>query len=198
MNGKVRNHVCPTLGVSLVATIALLMALSSSASAHKIVGRDGIAHACYRVKGKPKGTLRLVPKRAHCHKGERKVAWVVAGAVGATGATGATGAGGAGGAADSALVERVDQLTERVDQLGAKVEGLEATLAGVTNAELLAAIASLSKVGSLCEQAKTLTAQSNLFGEEFGGLLTTLSGTLLGAIFGGIEVPAALEPFSCA
>jgi hypothetical protein len=38
-------------------------------------GKNGTIQACYRVKGKPKGALRVVPAQQRCKRGERKVVW---------------------------------------------------------------------------------------------------------------------------
>lgn len=100
--------------LSLIAALALLV-FAPAAPAHKLVGHDGMIHACYKVKGKPRGALRAVRGRAKCHRGERKVAWPVRGS-GQTGATGAAGGPGS-DASITALSERVDALTARVEKL---------------------------------------------------------------------------------
>ncbi len=46
------------------------------------------------------------------------------------------------------------KLTEQVNSLSTRVDGLEATLAGVTNADLLAVVDSLPAIDSLCEQSE--------------------------------------------
>lgn len=178
----------------LVAALALLVS-APAASTHKIVGRDGKIHACYRVKGKPKGALRVVRShKVRCRRGERKIAWAVAAVSGAAGAGGAQGTqGGEGPSGDSALAAK---LTEQVNSLSARVDSLESTLAGVTNADLLAAIDSLPAIDSLCEQSEDLTEQVNLLGDAVGGL--GLSPAL--EAIGLLEIPTLpteLEPFSC-
>ena len=175
----------------LIAVLALLV-VAPPASPRKVVGRDGKIHACYRVKGKPKGALRVVRSRkARCHRGERKVSWAVAAVSGSAGADGAQGAAGSPG--DSALTTK---LTEQVNALSARIDGLESTLAGVTNADLLAAIDSLPAIDSLCQRSEDLTEQVNLLGDAVGGL--GLSPAL--EAIGLLEIPTlpeALEPFSC-
>lgn len=116
MNGTGHIRQRWLVGVSLAVTIASLTAFSVTASAHKIVGRDGTIHACYRVKGKPKGALRAVHGRAKCHRGERKIAWSARGSATQTGATGPAGSSGS-DAAIAALSERVDALATRVEKL---------------------------------------------------------------------------------
>lgn len=102
--------------LSLIAALALLV-FAPAASAHKIVGHDGMIHACYKVKGKPRGALRAVRGRAKCHRGERKVAWPIRGSAAQTGAAGAVGSPGADAAAIAALNERIDALSARVEKL---------------------------------------------------------------------------------
>ena len=101
--------------LSAIVLAALLLVCAPAASAHKIVGHDGKIHACYKVKGKPRGALRAVRGRAKCRRGERKVAWPVRGA-GQTGASGAAGSPGS-DATIAALSERLDALTARVEKL---------------------------------------------------------------------------------
>jgi len=180
------------LTLSLIAALALLL-FAPAASPHKIVGRDGKIHACYRVKGKPKGALRVVRSRkVRCRRGERKVAWAVAAVSGPAGAGGAQGGQGAEGSqGDTALSAK---LTEQINSLSTRIDGLESTLAGVTNADLLAAIDSLPAIDSLCEQSEDLTEQVNLLGDAVGGL------ELEGVLGGLLKIPALpepLEPFSC-
>lgn len=184
--------------VVVAALTALLACLAGSASAerHKLVGRDGKIHACYRVKGKPKGMVRVVRGANHrCRRGERRMAWRVA--ANADGASGAQGQSGSPGGASSSSSTDLAALEGKVGALAFKVEALEGILSGISNADLQEAIDAAPLVAAVCDQATLLTEQSNLLGEELDGLVTTLGGTILGAIFGGIEVPAALDPFSC-
>lgn len=110
-----------------LTALLILLASALAAPAHKIVGQDGKIHACYKVKGKPRGALRAVRGRAKCRRGERKVAWAVGGPAAQTGATGATGAAGSPGA-DAPTVAA---LSERIDALTARVEKLEGVVAAV-------------------------------------------------------------------
>jgi len=103
------------LALPLIALLALLV-FALAAPAHKIVGHDGKIHACYKVKGKPRGALRAVRGRAKCRRGERKVAWRVQGPAAQTGATGAAGSPGSDASA-AVLSERIDALTARVEKL---------------------------------------------------------------------------------
>lgn len=124
---------------SLAAGALLLTCLADRAAARGPVGRDGKIHACYRVKGKPKGALRVVRSaRARCRRGERKTSWSVAGspAAASQGAQGQAGASGSGDGDEAALKAQISALALRV-------EALESTLRGV------------------CEQTEELTSQSN-------------------------------------
>jgi hypothetical protein len=118
--------------LSAIVLAALLLVFAPAASAHKIVGHDGMIHACYKVKGKPKGAMRVVRGRAKCRRGERKVAWRVQGPAAQTGATGATGSPGA-DAAIAALSERLDALTARVEKLEAIVGAVCSQISLVTS-----------------------------------------------------------------
>ncbi len=190
--------------LAATATLAFSLALAGVAAAAP-VGKDGVIHACYRVKGKPKGAMRVVKSgKARCRRGERKVAWITTGAVGAAGIPGApgnAGAGGGGGAAGPEGTKSIlstSELEETIDLLTARVASLEGVLQGVTNAQLLAAIGAVPVLESVCGQVSTLVTQTNLLGSGVGGLVSTLSGSLLGSIFGGVDLPPALDPFACA
>lgn len=184
--------------VAAVATLALSLALAGVVSAAP-VGKDGKINACYRVKGKPKGALRVVKSpKARCHRGERKVAWILAGAAGAAGAAGEPGRAGSHGANGDGAVSSSTTLEEKVLALAGRVEELEGILAGVTNKALTDAIAAVPMVETLCGEVTGLIAQTNQLRGSVDSLVSTLSGTLLGAIFGGVGLPPALpETLSC-
>jgi hypothetical protein len=131
---------------SLAAGALLLTCLADTAAARGPVGRDGKIHACYRVKGKPKGALRVVRSaRAHCRRGERKTSWRVAGSLGTAsqGAQGQVGANGSGGADEVALKAQIGALALRVEELEGILQGYVALAEEV------------------CEQTEGLTGQSN-------------------------------------
>jgi hypothetical protein len=93
MNGIAVTQVnVKTLIVSLVGAAILLFALVGTAGAASPVGKDGKIHACYRVKGKPRGSLRVVPQsQKRCKRGERKVAWNASSMTGVPGVDGTAG-----------------------------------------------------------------------------------------------------------
>jgi hypothetical protein len=183
--------------LALLGALAALVLTSASASGASLVARDGKIHACYKAKGKGKGTLRVVRNaKVKCPKRWRKVAWSAAGPSGSQGGAGSPGAAGeAGGTGlpglSGAAGTVVKGLEDKVTELLKKVESLEAILKGVTNAELLAAIANTK---ALCAQVSTLTDQLNLVEEALGGLSLN---TLLAVVLEIPVLPGSLPSFSC-
>jgi hypothetical protein len=167
------------LAMGVVLLICLVAPVAQGA-----VGQDGQIHACYRVKGKPKGALRVVQSaRAHCRRGERKATWNVGGSAGTAsqGGQGAQGQAGAGGSAsdnEEALKAQVGALSLKVEALEGVLQditngdltGMLATLSGVTNPELQSAIGSVPLIEEVCGQTEELTGRSN----ALLGLLDTL------------------------
>jgi hypothetical protein len=191
------------MSLALLAVLGLTV-LGSTASAASPVAKDGKIHACYKAKGKGKGTLRLVRNgKTRCPKKWKKVAWYAAGQPGPAGPQGQSGSAGAPGA-NGQPGERglpgtagnvvVEDLEKEVKELLTKVQGLEAVLKGVTNADLKEAIAAVPIVETLCTQADVLTDQSNGLGAALSGLSTVVD-TL--TVMGLPTVPAALPPFEC-
>lgn len=185
----------------LILALLGFLAFSSTASAAPPVARDGKIYACYKAKGKGKGTLRLVRNgKVRCQRKWKKVSWYAKGAgygfgtpiAGPAGPTGPQGEQGVPGTAGNVVVE---QLEDKVAELLTKVGNLEAVLLGVTNTDLLNAIDVVPAVGALCEQAEDLTDQTTALGTTLGSLNTLLDTLLLG--FSPIEVPTALLDFSC-
>lgn len=199
MNGIAVTQVnVKALIVSLAGAAILLFALVGTAGAVSPVGKDGKIHACYRVKGKPKGSLRIVPaKQKRCKRGERKVAWSAAGMSGLPGAngnvgntggqSGSNGANGANGTSGNEVA-----LKSQITDLSLKLEGLEAILSGLTNNKLLGAVDAVKGltnsdlteavqtvpvVEQLCTQSSGLTDQANLLTQgltkevSLGGIL---------------------------
>jgi hypothetical protein len=181
-----------SLCISMAMVGLMSLALAGSAVAASAPGKDGKVHACYRVKGKAKGAMRVVPANKKCRRGERKLAWDVAGpsgAAGQTGTGGAPGAGGDGGTTGSTGSSGEAALQAKIASLTLKVEGLEGILQGVTNGDLTGTIGKLGGisglqltetvkqlpvVSSLCVQASGLPTQVN------NSLSTALSGLALG------------------
>ena len=210
-----------SLGLVVVAGLVSL-ALAGTAIAAPI-GKDGQIHACYRVKGKAKGAMRVTPPGKRCKRGERKLAWSVAGPAGPQGASGAQGGQGTQGSAGSTVSAGSSgstgagnvALETKVASLTLQVETLEGILDGVTNDDLTETINGLplvktglagltsdvtgltSDVGDLCTQATALTSQSNLLGTAIAGLSLNGALTVIGGLLNIPALPAALPAFSC-
>jgi len=193
----------------LLALCAFVLCTSTPASAASLVGSDGKIHACYKVKGKAKGTLRVVRSaKTKCPKKWKKVAWYVSGPAGPQGESGSNGGGGETGTNGSsglpgtpATATVVKQLEGKVTELLNKVTSLETVLKGIDNTQLKEAIAGIAKtealesaVGSLCSQASALTSKSGELGTALGGLSAVVD-TL--TLMGLPSIPAPLSPFSC-
>lgn len=186
----------------LILALLGLLALASTASAASPIAKDGKIHACYKVKGKGKGNLRLARNaKGHCPRRWKKVAWYANGGVvgpgtpGPAGPKGETGPAGSQGEKGTAGNVVVEGLEDKVTELLTKVESLEAVLKGVTNAELLNAIGLAPAVGALCEQSEDLTGQTTALGTSLDSLNTVIGGLVVG--FSPVSVPTALSPFSC-
>jgi len=175
---------------ALLSLAVLLVGFGATASGAPM-GKDGKLYACYKVKGKPKGAMRVVPgAKARCKRGERKVVWSVAGSISQAGANGQAGGGGQQGESGSTAtsssneaalktevaglklqVEGLEGLLQGVDKgdlsglleagLPARVNSLEGVLGEVTNAELEDAIESLPLLNDVCAQSSALTSALN-------------------------------------
>jgi hypothetical protein len=180
----------------------MLVCVPGSAAAAPLVGKDGRIHACYKAKGKAKGTLRVVRSaRARCPRGWKKTAWNGGGAPGAAGENGGNGVGEPGSAGGNGAngtagtnAAKVTSLESQVTELLTKLKSLESILAGVTNTQLKEAIGNVPVVATLCGEAKKLNEQSNGLGTALGAL-----GALLDPLTGGAlpTIPAALPAFQC-
>lgn len=201
------------LCLALVA-VGLMSAVLTSSAVGAPITKGGQVHACYRVKGKAKGAMRVVPAKKKCRRGEKKLAWSVAGPAGSAGQNGGSGGDGTSGsngsngaqgsAGEAALQAKIAGLT-------VKLEGLEGILGGVTNGDLIGTVAKLNGitglqlneavgtvpvVGSLCTQTSAVTSQANLLRGTIGGL--ALSPTL--EAIGLLQIPTlptALPAFAC-
>ena len=168
-----------------------LLVFSSSASAASPIAKDGKIHACYKAKGKGKGTLRLVRNgKVKCPKKWKKVAWYANGAgfgtpigtpgpAGPTGPQGERGAQGAPGTAGNVVVE---DLENKVKELLTRIEGLEDLI---------------PTVQSLCTQAETLTSQVNAVETAVSGLGLNAVLTTLGGVLEIPTLPGSLPSFNC-
>lgn len=203
----------PALAVFLLALCAFVVLTSSPASAASLVGKDGKIHACYKVKGKAKGSLRVVRSaKAKCPKRWKKVSWYASGPAGPQGESGPNGANGETGTNGSSGLPGttatgtvvVKGLEDKVAELLNKVTSLETILAGINNQQLKEAIASIADVkalettvGSLCSQSSTLTSQLNSVESALGGLSLNSVLTTLGGVLNIPALPGPLSSFSC-
>jgi hypothetical protein len=182
--------------VTLLAAVLALSAAGGSASAASLAGRDGMIHACFKAKGKAKGTLRVVRSaKVRCPRGWKKTAWsargpATSGGSGEGGTPGANGEGGAPGAKGS-----VASLETQVTELLTKVKSLESVLSGINNAQLKEAIGAVPVVQTLCAQAGKLNEQSTKLGESMQALNGVLGPLLIA--FVPVTVPTALPAFAC-
>lgn len=177
---------------------ALLLAGDAGAATSLI--KNGKINACYKVRGKAKGSMRLLAGKGHCKHGERKLSWSVAGTTGAQGATGAQGGegsqgstgpqgnpgakgesgSGGGGATLANLETKVASLNAEVQALEDLLEGVGTgdlsgvvnKLNGITGTQLGDAVSSVPIVSSLVPKVSSVE-----------GLLTGVgSGDLSGAV----------------
>jgi len=185
----------------LLGLCAFVLFTSAPASAAGIVAKDGKIHACYKAKGRGKGTLRVVRSaKVKCPKKWKKVSWYASGptgpqgAAGNPGANGETGTNGGSGLPGTTGTVTVKALEDKVTELLNKVQSLETILQGINNQQLKEAIAAVPVVGELCTQATALTSKSGELGTALGGLSTVLDTLTVLAL---PSIPTALPPFSC-
>lgn len=189
------------IGLALLGVLSALLLATASASGASLIAKDGKIHACYKAKGKGKGTLRVVRNaKVKCPKRWKKVSWYASGVPGQQGEAGAPGSAGEGGtngpsgSPGTTGTVVVKQLEDKVTELLTKVKSLEAILSGINNQQLKEAIAKVPAIGALCTQAKALNEQSTALGTALGGL-TTIVDTL--TVMGLPTVPVALPAFEC-
>jgi hypothetical protein len=172
--------------LGLLGVLGALLLGSASASGASLVAKDGKIHACYKAKGKGKGTLRVVRSaKVRCPKKWKKTSWYAAGQPGPrgeTGPAGATGAPGDRGLPGTAGNVVVEELEDKVSELLTRIEGLEDLI---------------PTVQSLCTQAETLTTQVNAVESAVEGLGLNAVLTTLGGVLEIPTLPGALPSFSC-
>ncbi|HEU4600111.1 MAG TPA: hypothetical protein VFS26_10200 [Solirubrobacterales bacterium] len=176
------------LALALLALGVCGLTIGQPANAAQLVaGRDGKVHACYKYKGRHRGTLRLVRSaKVRCSKKWRKVAWPVRAVPGPRGEAGVAGATGERGVPGTAGNVAVEELEGKVSELLTKVTNLESAIANLGALE--------TTVSSLCTQTEALNGQTTALGTALSGfsaIVDTL--TLLGLP----EVPVALPSYTC-
>lgn len=194
----------------LLLSLGMFVLFGSSPASAGIVAKDGKIHACYKAKGKGKGTLRVVRSaKAKCPKKWKKVSWNASGPAGpqgqagAPGAPGETGTNGGSGLPGTTGTVTVKALEDKVTELLTKVQSLETILKGIDNAQLKEAIAAVADVkaleatvGSICSQGSALSSQLNSVESALGGLSLN---TVLTTLGGALNIPGLPGPgsFSC-
>jgi hypothetical protein len=192
--------------VALLGIVLASLCLTGTASAASLVGKDGRIHACYKVKGKAKGTLRVVRSaKARCPRHWKKVAWNARGQSGFSGGEGFSGEQGSGGESGQGgakgdtgaqgTAAKVSSLESKVTQLLGQVKSLESILGGINNAQLKEAIGAVPVVQTLCSQAGKLNEQSTKLGESMQALNGVLGPLVIA--FVPVSVPTALPAFAC-
>jgi hypothetical protein len=186
--------------VPLAAAATLLACFGDAATAAAPVGKDGQIHACYRVRGKPKGNLRVVPSaKKRCKRGERKVTWSVVGSPGQSGANGqatgngqgqsgtdgSAGANGSTGGGEAALMTKVAALN-------LKVESLEGVLDGITNGDLQGALGTLDGVDNV-ELSNAIDTVKGLSSVELDKAVDAVKGLTNGELSGAIAAVQGLD-----
>jgi outer membrane murein-binding lipoprotein Lpp len=201
---------------ALALAVGLCLLVVAPAGGAPLIGKDGKVYACYKTKGKAKGSVRLVAKKAKCHRGFKKVAWNAVGQRGAAAENGEGGSNGNDGEGGGQGAPGVGTLENRVATLTNKVNTLESVLKGITNADLTGLLGKLqgvsgtqlqeaiksvanvnalsTEVGSLCTQAQKLTSQSNALRSA---LNTAEVLGLLGLSLAVPGLPLELPGFSC-
>lgn len=154
-----------------MAVVGLISVAFAGAAVAAPIAKNGKVNACYRIKGKAKGAMRVVPANKKCRHGERKLAWSVAGPVGpvgsagTAGSNGSTGATGAQGSTDEAALQaKIAGLTLKLEGLEGTLQGVTGVLQGVTNGDLTGAVGKLSGITGpeLTETVGKLTGVSGL------------------------------------
>ena len=194
---------------ALAAAVALCLLVAAPAGGAQLIGKDGKVYACYKTKGKGKGSVRLVAKKGKCKRGERKISWNAAGPSGTAGSPGENGSSGGSGETGApgatGLETKVNNLVNRVESLEDKLKGITnlalteviSKLQGLSATQLQQAVAAVANVNALCTQAKKLTEQSNLLGGALAGISLTGATGILSPL--GLSIPTipALPGFSC-
>jgi hypothetical protein len=201
---------------ALALAIALCLLVAAPASGARLIGKDGKVYACYKTRGKAKGSVRLVAKKAKCRKGEKKVAWNAAGQTGGAGENGEGGSGGEPGEGGGQGAPGTAGLERQVSALSSKVSALEGVLKGITNTDLTGllsklqgiggtqlqeAIKSVANVNALTTQVSALCSQGKALTDQTQGLGTAIKTAevlgLAGLSLLAPSLPIALPDFSC-
>jgi len=180
--------------LAAVGVLGIGIAFVATAKAAPPIGKGGQVRACYQVKGKEKGSMRVVAGK-HCRRGERKLAWSLMGPQGSDGAQGSAGSAGSqgqpgldGAAGSNGTSGASGVSTATVTSLESKVTSLESEVTGLTS-DLTDVEGDL---GDVCEQAEALNSQVNLVGAAIGDI--ELIGGLVSLVLPEVD---PIDPFLC-
>lgn len=204
------------LRLAVAATAAAMLAVpllgtaSAEAASPRPFTENGVVHVCFKVRGKQRGAMRIVPHPRRCKRmrGWRRTAWTAIGFPGPNGAPGLPGPQGAtgdegpegdrgpqgaAGAVEESLIETVNSqateieaLSNQVTTLTGEVASLEGGLTGLegTVGGLSGEVTGLGgEVDALDETVESACTQLSL--------LTNSTDELIGAV-GGISLDTLL------
>lgn len=192
------------------ATLAALLLGPAGAEAapQRPFTESGVVHVCFKVRGKARGAMRIVPHPRRCKRmrGWRRTAWTALGfpgpngapglpgqrgATGEEGPEGDRGPQGAAGAIEESLIETIDNQAAEIATLTSQVTSLSSEVTSLGGE-----VDALGEtVESACTQVSLLTDQSD---ELLGGIEGLSISGVVGALLEIPPLPATLGEFECA
>lgn len=213
---------CAFAALLAALTVTLFGAAEADANGkRKPMGKDGKVHACYKVKGKDRGTVRLVRHPRACRKlrGWHRLSWGVQGLAGAPGKSGfgvnglpglpgpqgvpgpageqgPAGAQGSAGEFEQTLIETVETQTVEIEELTSQVTSLTGQVTGL-GGDLAGVATDLVDLEGTVEGACTqLAAVTGTVDDLIGGVTgISLIGELVTLVIP--ELPALLGDYEC-
>lgn len=207
---RLRIGAIATAAAMVAALLAMTVGAGSASArpaAKNPLSKDGVIYACYKVKGKERGALRVVRHPRACRKlrGWHRTAWSAIDSFGVSGQHGAAGANGGGGppgpqgapgqsgepgqqgvagTVEQSLIETIQTQSLQIDELTEQVTTLtgDVTVLGET-------------VEDVCGQVSDVTEQTDLLAGVIGGISLD---TLLAVLLEVPPLPAALGEYDCA
>lgn len=190
------------LSLAMVGLLSAFLFAGDAAAASPV--KNGKINACYKLRGKAKGSLRLLAGKRHCKRGERKLSWSVAGTPGPQGGQGSSGGqgsqgpggpqgepgakgetGASGGTGLASLESKVASLSLEVKALEDLLEGVSggdlssvvSKLNGITGTQLSDAVGSVPVVSSLVPKVADVEGLLSGVGSgDLSGVVNKLSG----------------------
>lgn len=201
-----------TLAAALLAMTVGAAGASARPPAKNPLAKNGVIYACFKVKGKNRGALRVVRHPRNCRKlrGWHRTAWSavglpgsqggsdidgsssVPGPPGPAGATGDAGEQGVAGTVEKTLIEtiqaqstQIDELTEQVTTLTGQVTSLTGGVAGLEG-DLGSLEGTVSGLGGdlvgLESTVESACAQLELVTDQTDSLLAAVGGISLSTL----------------